>query len=418
MLPRLSAVAQAAAALSANASDTAALARLASELDALGKGAAEAARAAWEALAVAAREDGQVALAIFAVKALDAAGGGKAAKVAAEKLASAYGAGSPRVDPAARPRPPAPPAKRAKAEAAAAAPAGVDAAVKLAKPAIAAAASRAEQTAAKPGKLPAVPLLGALDPTSLGELVGVMRPAVHDAGDVVVDTGQEAEALYLVARGVLKVSRGQHELGRLRPGAFFGEIALLGGTRRTARVACEEPSWLLEVPRPALEAAAAKAPRLADTMASYARHRLLNNVMRTSEVFVRLEPEERDALIGRFEPRVLEAGTYVLREGEEGSRLHVVVSGDLEVRRGGLAVAHLTAGDVFGEMSLLGRKPATADVVASSPTVTLGLDRARFDDVAIRHPELLAEVYKILVAREAQNRAAAGGEVDVEEIVL
>jgi CRP-like cAMP-binding protein len=85
--------------------------------------------------------------------------------------------------------------------------------------------------------------------------------------------------------------------------------------------------------------------------------------------------------------------------------LYVVASGRCEVRSGGDMVANLTVGDGFGEISLLQRRPAVADVVAAEPTVTLSLARASFDDVAVKHPELLAEVYRLLLERERDNQA-------------
>lgn len=46
-----------------------------------------------------------------------------------------------------------------------------------------------------------------------------------------------------------------------------------------------------------------------------------------------------------------------------------------------------------------------ADVVAIEPAVLLLLSRADFDAVAGKHPTLLAEVERLVVARETQNRA-------------
>jgi CRP-like cAMP-binding protein len=410
------ALVRAAEALRAAPGDLAALATVAAELRLAGK-KSDAAKA-FDALSRAAREDGHIAIAIYAAHAT-AEQGDRARQAALLKtIAQAYGAGSARIDKALRARPPAPKA----APTAAAAGGKVDG-VKLAAEAVAAAGKHADELAAKNGKLPAAQLVASIAPAPLEQLLGGMKLSTREKDNVVVDVGEEANALFLVARGALAVTRGAHELGRLRAGAFFGEIALLGGTRRTAKVTFDEDVWLLEIPRAAIEAAAAKAPGLADTLAAYARSRLLANTMRTSEIFRRLTPEDRDQLVGRFVPRVLETGAVMIQSGQTADRLHVVVSGDVEIRRGGAAVAKLGAGDVFGEMGLLARKPASADAVAMGRTVTLSLDRASFDDVAVKHPAVLAEVYKLLLAREQANAAKGGDEDEVitdadEEIVL
>jgi CRP-like cAMP-binding protein len=410
-------LAREAEALAASPGDTAALARVAAAVEDLGNRSLAA--KAFEALAVSAREDGQFALAAFAAVALahlgDAAGGKKANAA----LAAAFAQGSKRVDNKRRTRPPAPPPPKASSQEPAGAAPDTNAAMKAASAAIDAAAAYAADLAKRAGPLPQVPLVASLDAASLTELLGAMEPVSKKVGEVVVDVGEDARSLYLVARGALAVSRGTQELGRLAAGAFFGEIALLSGASRTARVTVVDDAWLLEIPHQGLEAAAAQAPALADTLARHARARLLANTMRTSEIFSRLTPAEREQLMPRFQVHVLAPGDKALTAGQEGDRLHVIVSGDVDVSLGERQLAALGAGDVFGEMSLLGRRPASADVVARTRTVTLSLDRVGFDDIAVKRPELLGEVYKLLVAREAENRQAeVAHEVQPEDIVV
>jgi cAMP-dependent protein kinase regulator len=207
-------------------------------------------------------------------------------------------------------------------------------------------------------------------------------------------------------------------LGRLRPESFFGEIALLSGTQRTARVTCVEDVVLLEIDASELEAAATESPLLAETLAAHARHRLLSNTMRTSEIFRRLDPAERELLIGRFQPMLFQPGAVVIEQDKEGERLQVVVSGHLIVEREQIKLAELGPGDVCGEISLLARKPATAQVRARTRSVTLSLDRAAFDEVALKHPALLAEVYKLMVERDADQSASSLVVAEEEDLVV
>jgi CRP-like cAMP-binding protein len=68
-------------------------------------------------------------------------------------------------------------------------------------------------------------------------------------------------------------------------------------------------------------------------------------------------------------------------------------------------LAELGPGAAVGEISLVSGAPAVADVVAIEPAVLLRLARKDFDAVGKRHPELLAQVEKLVVAREKANRA-------------
>lgn len=265
--------------------------------------------------------------------------------------------------------------------------------------ALGAAISAARQRA--PRVLPPTPLVRALPADDFHELVGVMRLRRCAPGEVIVDVGEPAVALYWIARGDVEISRDGVVLGDLHPNAFFGEIALVGGTLRTARVSARAACWLIEVPAEAIERVAVRAPRLAHVLAVHARTRILANVMRTSDLFARLGDEERAAVLPRFDVELFEAGQTILSRGAASERLYVVASGRCEVRgAAGERLATLNVGDGVGEKSLLSRGPAEIDVVAVERTVALSLSRTAFDELAVVHPGLLAEVYRLRLERE------------------
>ena len=56
------------------------------------------------------------------------------------------------------------------------------------------------------------------------------------------------------AAGTPQEDGGYRSLSSMEAGEFFGEIAALTGSRRTATVVAEEPSTIVEVPAPALRA--------------------------------------------------------------------------------------------------------------------------------------------------------------------
>jgi CRP-like cAMP-binding protein len=55
-------------------------------------------------------------------------------------------------------------------------------------------------------------------------------------GDVVIREGDIGHELFLISEGAVKVERTGHEVARLGPGEFFGELALLSGKPRNATV--------------------------------------------------------------------------------------------------------------------------------------------------------------------------------------
>ena len=383
---------RAAATLAAAPSDLDTWLRLAGLLASAGR--KDEAETVFAALGKAACVGGQVALAVACARWLGLRGA-VAGDALVEEIIARHAAGSSHIDPSARPNPPILDGENAPEEIA---PESMDEAVAVALRAIAQAASAAVVRA--PASYPPTPLVSSLPPDDVRVLIDAMSLTPLERGAVVIEIGQPATHLYWIARGAVTVTRDGYLLGELQSGAFFGEIALIGGGNRTADVTCSMDTWLLSIPARDVEVMAAKHARLAKALARYARARLLANVLRTSELFARLSEEDKGDLLGRFETVMVPPGDRVICRGGENDHLWIVVTGQCEVRSDELVLATLGPGDGVGEISLLAKKPATADVIALKPTAFLRLARAEFEQVAVRYPQLLAEVYRLLVARE------------------
>jgi len=79
----------------------------------------------------------------------------------------------------------------------------------------------------------------------------------------------------------------------------------------------------------------------------------------------------------------------IVKQGEPGIALYLILRGGAEVRRDGRALAHLGPGQFFGEMTLLDEQPRSADVVATHPTECAVLSRWEFWGFAKGEPEVL-----------------------------
>ncbi len=393
-------LAKAAAALSANERDLSAWWRIGMTLGEVGE--SKACQDALADLGKAASELGVVALAVACVLKIREAGDEKAAQSLMARVSSTHCLGSKRIGEVGDTLPPEPPTVPPPPSGKK--PEDLKSTLTAARTAMRAAAKAA--IARAPKKLRPTALIRYLSAADFKSLVSVMTIKSYSRGDVIVDLGDSADSLFWIARGSAEVSRSERLLGELRAGSFFGEIALVGATTRTARVACLEETHVLVIPAAAVGEMAVKAPNLAKVLATHARSRLLSNVTRTSEIFRRLSHEETRSLMPRFVSLFAEDGEFLVRRGKQNEALFVLVSGQCEVRDEGGTVTTLTVGDGFGEMSMLGRKPATCDVVAVGAVVLLRVSRDMFDEIAMVHPELLAEVYRLLVARERENSDA------------
>ena len=104
--------------------------------------------------------------------------------------------------------------------------------------------------------------------------------AAFKAGDTVFAEGAEGRSLYVVVKGSFEVYRllgnKRVHLAEISAGQHFGEIALLGGRRRTASVAALENSLAIRFSEKSFEYHPEAAALLYRNMANMLADRLLN----------------------------------------------------------------------------------------------------------------------------------------------
>lgn len=89
-----------------------------------------------------------------------------------------------------------------------------------------------------------VPLFATLDASEIAEIMRYLRAQTMPPDTIVVRRGEPASCMYFVAAGEVEIDL-PHDPVRLGEGQFFGEIAVLRKTRRTATVRTTQPSKLL-----------------------------------------------------------------------------------------------------------------------------------------------------------------------------
>jgi cAMP-dependent protein kinase regulator len=111
-----------------------------------------------------------------------------------------------------------------------------------------------------------------------------------------------------------------------------------------------------------------------------------------SPLFEVLGSEEREALVKEMELESHEEGAVIISEGEAGTSMYVITSGEVKVYTrgtmgsGSVYLAKLGEGDFFGEVSVLTGKPRTATITASRPTELLRLDKEKLDNALATYP--------------------------------
>jgi AAA family ATP:ADP antiporter len=91
--------------------------------------------------------------------------------------------------------------------------------------------------------------------------------------------------------------------------------------------------------------------------------------------------------------------TGILRQGEAGKGLFVLIKGTADVVVDGRQVARLGPMDCFGEMSLFDSEPTSASVSAVTPVELLVLDARGFSDLMAERPEVSQGLISMLIRR-------------------
>jgi CRP/FNR family cyclic AMP-dependent transcriptional regulator len=84
-----------------------------------------------------------------------------------------------------------------------------------------------------------VPIFSDLDDKELGRIAASMKQRTFNAGDTVTSEGQTGVGFFVIEEGEAAVTVGGDERRRLGPGDYFGEVALLNESARTATITAE-----------------------------------------------------------------------------------------------------------------------------------------------------------------------------------
>ena len=139
--------------------------------------------------------------------------------------------------------------------------------------------------------------------------------------------------------------------------------------------------------------------------------------------FQLMDEQERTALAGVLDVVHVPAGAPVFAYGDPGDSLYIIRAGTVEIfitddtgQR--IVLETSTAGDYFGEISLLDSGPRTASVVATEDLEALRLDRPDLEQFLTRYPsaalDMLAVMGRRLRSSAEQLRHTASRNVNEE----
>jgi CRP-like cAMP-binding protein/Fe-S-cluster-containing hydrogenase component 2/thioredoxin reductase len=249
-----------------------------------------------------------------------------------------------------------------------------------------------------------VPLLAQITPLQLREFMLDSDVRTPKSGDKIFERNDYTNSFFSIVEGDVRVLLDEEKniSVTLRAGAFFGEMSLISGRRRSATVVAGNGCVLIETPRRSMN-------RLINSVEAVKRQ--IDQVFILRTIQSRFAPEA-DAnqladIVAASTLQRFKAGDVLFSEGDVGDCLHVVRVGSLTISRniGGkdVVLSYVAAGNYVGEMALLGDAKRSATARAAIASETVRLDSESFKKLLARIP-----VLRLRLQEEYRQRTAAG----------
>ena len=120
-------------------------------------------------------------------------------------------------------------------------------------------------------------------------------------------------------------------------------------------------------------------------------------------LFANLSPADLKQVAALADEEIFNVGDELGHEGDVGDMMFIIVSGEVKVcsQRDGqeFEIARRKAGDYVGEMSIIGREPRMASLVAAGDVRTLCIDQKSFEGLIRERPDV-----SLAIIRELNKR--------------
>ncbi|MCP4423469.1 MAG: GNAT family N-acetyltransferase [Chloroflexi bacterium] len=137
----------------------------------------------------------------------------------------------------------------------------------------------------------------------------------------------------------------------------------------------------------------------------------VNETTRRIAIFDGLEEGELTKIAGLCHVIERPSGEVILRAGEEGSTLYMIMEGRMAIYApdNGTLIAQVNAGDFIGEISLVTKNPYNATAVAAAPVKLIVLRHQDFETLINRHPRIGMKVMRNIAVSMGDKLSALGG---------
>ncbi len=207
----------------------------------------------------------------------------------------------------------------------------------------------------------------------------------------------KSDKMYLLLDGEISLTANGKVIATVRKGEVFGEMASISHMPRSASAVAKVPCRVIGLDESQFQNALRKKPEFALMLMSIMIRRIRDALGRQEPGSAAGKPKESAvfdksslAVLGRALAQTSvrhERNHTVVKEGQAGVLMYVVVEGRLAVSIQGKLVEKIGPGGVFGEMALVDRTTRLATVVCETDCGLLAIGRNTFLDLVKASPD-------------------------------
>ena len=93
---------------------------------------------------------------------------------------------------------------------------------------------------------------------------------------------------------------------------------------------------------------------------------------------------------------------YIFKQGEKGNDAYLLLDGRVAIEVNGKKVSEISEMEIFGEMSLILKKPRTASVKVLKPSIVLPINEKILAELLEKSPPIVKSMVKQLSYRLSQ----------------
>ena len=264
-----------------------------------------------------------------------------------------------------------------------------------------------------------IPVWHSLNPLQLREAMLDSEMHVLNKGAVIFKRNDYTSSFFTVLRGSVAIqidAVDPTKVVTLGPGAFFGEMGLISGQRRSATVVAASDCVVFETPRRTMLKLIGSVDSVRRTLDQVAIMRQVQTHLAPGVPTSELKELVETATIQRFK-----AGDTIFAQGDKGDHMHLIRSGSCTVsmRVGGkdVVLSYVPSGNYIGEMALLSDTPRSATVKAAHTTETVCIKGDAFKALLERNQALKSSVeakfrQRIKANEQMQKQPEAGSIIE------